>query len=219
MNKDSKREKKNIFELIEEMCPDGVEYRRLGDVAVFYDGYPFKKKQFGDDGIPIIRTTNLQDGMIDISTAMKCADYDASLKKYRIQYGDVLIGMSGTIKIARNLTHEKMLLNQRVGIFRGSNVLNNNYLYHYLCAHIDDLYDMCSGGTVVNLSKKALLDIEIPVPPLAVQQEVVRVLDTMTELTAELTAKLNAELTAREKQYAYYRDLLLSFLSAQHSHF
>ena len=51
----------------------------------------------------------------------------------------------------------------------------------------------------------------IPLPPLPIQQEIVRILDTFTNLTAELTNKLNAELTARRKQYEYYRDELLTF--------
>lgn len=51
----------------------------------------------------------------------------------------------------------------------------------------------------------------IPVPPLPVQREIVRILDNFTELTAEITAELTAELTARKKQYEYYRDRLLTF--------
>ena len=53
--------------------------------------------------------------------------------------------------------------------------------------------------------------IPIPIPPLPIQQEIVRILDTFTELQKELTANLQTELDARRKQYEYYRDKLLTF--------
>ena len=52
---------------------------------------------------------------------------------------------------------------------------------------------------------------EIPVPPIEVQREIVRILDSFTELKAELKAELEAELEARKAQYGYYRDRLLDF--------
>jgi type I restriction enzyme S subunit len=57
----------------------------------------------------------------------------------------------------------------------------------------------------------AVLDMQVPIPPIEIQDEIVRILDTFTELTTELTAELNAELNARKKQYNYYRDKLLTF--------
>lgn len=54
-------------------------------------------------------------------------------------------------------------------------------------------------------------EFRIPLPPLPVQREIVRILDHFTELTAELTAILTAELEARKKQYEFYRDTLLNF--------
>ena len=64
-----------------------------------------------------------------------------------------------------------------------------------------------SGVTRFNLSKKRLEGVRVPVPPLEVQREIVRILDQFTTLEAEL----EAELEARQAQYEYYRDRLLSF--------
>lgn len=81
------------------------------------------------------------------------------------------------------------------------------YLYHYLKqAHLEKLN---KAGGVPSLTQAVLNNLTIPLPPLPIQQEIVRILDTFTNLTAELTDKLNAELTARRKQYEYYRDELL----------
>ncbi|KTL62906.1 hypothetical protein AA106_18960 [Photorhabdus laumondii subsp. laumondii] len=68
-----------------------------------------------------------------------------------------------------------------------------------------------SGVTRFNISKARFKKLQIPIPPLDIQTEIVRILDAFTELTAKLTAKLTDELTARKKQYNYYRDQLLSF--------
>ena len=63
------------------------------------------------------------------------------------------------------------------------------------------------GGANVSLSTDLLKNVKVPIPPLEVQREIVRILDQFAELTAELTT----ELTARKKQYEYYRDELLTF--------
>ena len=60
-------------------------------------------------------------------------------------------------------------------------------------------------------SKEAILRYRIPIPPLEIQREIVKVLDTFTKLEAKLEAELEAELEARRRQYQYYRDALLSF--------
>lgn len=66
-------------------------------------------------------------------------------------------------------------------------------------------------GSIPAISKKQIEQIKIPVPPLDVQNEIVRILDTFTSHTAELQTKLQAELQARKEQYEYYRNKLLTF--------
>ena len=72
---------------------------------------------------------------------------------------------------------------------------------------------LAHGTKVIEVTPDTLANVIVPVPPLPVQAEIVRILDAFTELTAELTA----ELTVRRKQYEYYRDLLLSFDNADKS--
>ena len=67
------------------------------------------------------------------------------------------------------------------------------------------------GSGIKHPEMAKVLDLEIPVPPLPVQEEIVRILDKFAELQAELQAKLQAELQKRLQQYNYYRDKLLSF--------
>lgn len=82
-----------------------------------------------------------------------------------------------------------------------------NYIYYCLKNGEVKLLGEQQKGGIPAVSKKQVEQFKIPLPPLPIQQEIVRILDTFTNLTAELTA----ELTARRKQYEYYRDELLTF--------
>lgn len=85
------------------------------------------------------------------------------------------------------------------------------YLYHALLSKQKDIYAVVTDAVPAHLSSEAVKTLSIPIPPRDVQEEIVRVLDRFTELEAELETELEAELDARQKQYAYYRDLLLTF--------
>jgi type I restriction enzyme S subunit len=83
-------------------------------------------------------------------------------------------------------------LNQRVGKFKpNGKVLLNRYLYHILLANTGALYILAGGGAQPNLSSTKLMDtFSIPLPPLPIQEEIVKILDRFAEYTAELQAEL-----------------------------
>lgn len=88
------------------------------------------------------------------------------------------------------------------------------YLFYVLSSECFFAYDMkyAKGAKMPRGDKKAVMNYEIPVPPLEIQNEIVKLLDNFTELTAELTEQLMTELTLRKKQYNFYRDSLLNFV-------
>lgn len=132
-------------------------------------------------------------------------DYPKSdLSQFAIKKGDILVAMSGatTGKIGTYKGNITAYLNQRTGKFEPKESLNNRFLYHFLQTQVSNMYKMAGGGAQPNLSSNDLKSkIVIPVPPLPVQEEIVRILDSFTELQAELQKKL--------QQYNYYRDKLL----------
>lgn len=95
--------------------------------------------------------------------------------------------------------------------------LMSRYLYHFLLTQKSSILSKVRRASVPRLSKIAFEKIPIPVPSLEIQQKVVEILDKMTDYVTELTAELTAELTLRQKQYAYYRDKLLTFPSQSDS--
>ncbi|HCG9469113.1 TPA: restriction endonuclease subunit S [Vibrio parahaemolyticus] len=197
-----------------------VEWKALGEVCDFKNGFAFKSSLFKEAGLPIIRITNVDGKNISLDDVkyFDPSDYKENTASYEISKGDILIAMSGatTGKIGFYAHESPAYLNQRVGKFLPKpKILNNRYLYHYLLSKVEQIYVIAGGGAQPNLSSNALMaKIEIPIPcpdnpekSLAIQAEIVRILDAFTAMTAELTAELNL----RKKQYNYYRDQLLSF--------
>ncbi len=205
-----------LDELINKLCPNGVCYLPLRNVCRFQNGFAFSSAKFTNEGQKILRITNIINGSINSSDMayFHPEDYDTNLDSYIVSKGDVVVAMSGatTGKIGYNYSNEKYYLNQRVGLFvPNEKLLMKRYLFHWLTMQSDEILHISSGsGAQPNLSSNKMMDFKIPVPPVEVQCEIVRILDNFTELTADLTADLTAELTARKKQHEYYKKTLLS---------
>ena len=202
-----------LQELIRELCPEGVEYKKLGEVCDFINGFAFKSSLFHENGDRIIRITNIDGTNVNIDDVKYFwkSEYKNDLQQFMVQKGDILIAMSGatTGKIGYYSYDENSYLNQRVGKFVPiKEKLNARFLYHFLRSQTEYLYVLAGGGAQPNLSSIKLMNtLEIPLPPLPVQEEIVRILDHFTNLAAEL----QTELQARKEQYEYYRNKLLTF--------
>lgn len=195
---------KNLETLINELCPEGVEFVKLVKYATVQYGYPFDSKQFSEDEkfIPLIRIR-------DVLPAKPSTYYSGEyLKEYIVTKGDMLVGMDGNFNMEK-WNNRDGLLNQRVcKIYtKDETILLDGFLYHYLRPLFKKIENSIQGSTVKHLSAKVINKIEIPLPPIEVQTEIVRILDKFTSLEAEL----EAELDCRKRQYEYYREKLLSF--------
>ena len=206
-----------LDELIKELCPNGVEYKKLGEVCNFQNGFAFKSALFKENGEAILRITNISNGVINEEDLkyFLLDDYKENLDNYIVSKNDIVIAMSGatTGKIGINNTSKKFYLNQRVGKFIPDTVkLNNRFLYHFLLSKSLEILKISSGsGAQPNLSTENIKSLVIPAPPLEVQKEIEKILDNYTKSVEELKEKLNEELIARKNQYSWYRDYLLKF--------
>ncbi len=183
-----------IDQLIQELCPGGVKFKPLGDVCEIADNKrkPVKSSLRISGDVPYYGANNIQDYVEGFTHEgeyiLIAEDGSASLKNYSIQYAT-----------------EKFWANNHVHVVRGLDTLNNRFLFHYL--RTMNFIPYLTGGTRAKLNKGKMTEIKIPVPPLEVQKEIVKILDKFTQLEAEL----EAELEARRKQYEFYRNKLLTF--------
>ena len=207
-----------LDELIQELCPDGVEYSTLGSLGKFYGGLSGKSKDdFSGGNAKFLTYMNIflnPSLKLDVADKVKIGENE---KQNKVVYGDVIFTGSsekqnecGMSSVLTEEASEDIYLNSFCFIFRLDNLelFKPDFLKHlFRSAELrKQINRTASGVTRFNVSKKKMEHVSIPVPPLPVQEEIVRILDNFTELTAELTA----ELTERKKQYEYYRDRLFS---------
>ena len=211
-----------LNELINELCPDGVEYIPMGELGNFFGGITGKtKNDFKEGNAIFISYKNVYDNLalnIHPEDRVKIAKNE---KQRTLQYGDVVFTGSsetpdecGITSVVTDYPEEKLYLNSFCFFFR----FNDLELFlpdftKHLFRSSELRYQIgktASGVTRFNVSKDKMKKVKIPVPPLEVQREIVRILDNFTLLTAELTA----ELTARKQQYVYYLNRLLKFPDA-----
>lgn len=209
----------SIEKLIAELCPEGVGFKELRELGEFYGGLSGKSKEdFSNGNAKLVTYKNIYSNIAintDIDVFVKIGKNE---KQNRIRYGDVMFtgssetpGECGISSVLTTQTDEPLYLNSFCFGFRfHSNILIMPGFSKYLFRDEQmrkQIAKTASGVTRFNVSKKLFAKIKIPIPPLAIQQEIVKILDTFTTLEAEL----EAELKARKKQYEYYRDELLTF--------
>ena len=183
-----------VEELIQQLCPEGVEYKELGDVVVIVKGKQLNKELLTDIG-----TYPAYNGGISFSGFTDNYNYDENT---------IIISQGGASAGFVNFITTKFYANAHCYVVLPNNeVVINRYVYHFLKLNQERLTEKQHGAGIPALKTSEIAKLLIPIPPLPVQQEIVTILDTFTQLEAEL----EAELEARKKQYEYYRNELLTF--------
>lgn len=191
-----------------------VEWLTLGEVCEFSRGKFLSKKDNGLGYEPMILYGELYTTYgNNINNVFSRTSKEKAQKATIAKNGDLLLPISSTTKEAKIGKVSALMTN--FDVYCGGDILvlshkqNPSFLTYYLNSKIFERFkmDCVNGTTIMHLSPSKLAKTKIPIPPLQAQREIVRILDAFTLLTAELTA----ELTARQKQYEYYRDKLLSF--------
>lgn len=179
-----------LDELIAELCPDGVEYKALEDVCSFQKGEPITVASLSPGRYPVVAGGK--------RPAFYCSKYNRT--------GEIItISSSGAYAGYINYWNEPILCTDSFSVNPKID-FNIKMLFYIMQSKQNNIFCMKKGGGVPHVYSKDIGKIKIPVPPLPVQEEIVRILDTFSELTAELTA----ELAKRKQQYQYYSQDLFS---------
>lgn len=199
------RDETDTIELDAESAPFGTPagwaWTTLGNVQVFTNGYAFKSEDYQPSGVGIIRMRELgANGEID-ETNMKYVSNEIAQSlpgTFRVNPGDLLMGMSGSIgKLAINRSNKTYLLNQRVG--RLEPILIEKDFLHVFLRTVEPHYLRISFGMAIkNLSTKQINETPIPLPPIAEQK---RIVAKVGELMA-LCDQLEAQQQGREMRHA-----------------
>lgn len=169
---------------------DGWKDTRLDEVCDFQNGFAFKSSTFRDQGVPVLRISNIQDGQVDNSRPVFVdpSDYREDLSRYLIVEGDLVIAMSGatTGKIGFSTQSTTFYLNQRVGKFEPRKELNRRFLYYFLSTKIEENLSISAGSAQPNLSTEQIKNFDLPLPPIREQELIVSDLDSLYEQTRKL---------------------------------
>ena len=202
-----------LDELIRGLCPEGVEYKKLGEIATISRGGNFQKKDFLTEGVPCIHYGQIYTkyGLFTDKTFTFISE-ECAKKQKMAQPNDIVMAVTSeniedVCKCLAWLGDEPAAISGHSAIIHHNQ--NAKYLVYYFHSQMffAQKRKLAHGTKVIEVTPDALVDITLPLPPIEVQREIVRILDNFTNLTAELTA----ELTARKTQYNYYRDYLLSY--------
>lgn len=205
-----------LQKLIQELCPKGVVYKPLGEVSNFRRGsfpQPYGNNEWygGEGAMPFIQVADIDDSMKLVKETKRVISRLAQPMSVFAPKGSIIISLQGSIgKIA--VTQYDAYIDRTVAIFQN---ISNSILLKYFVYQLQSIFDIkkrtARGSTIKTITKEEFTNFEIPVPPIAVQEEIVRILDSYTEFQAKLQAELQAELQARKEQYEFYRNKLLAF--------
>lgn len=194
-----------LEQLIQELCPNGVEYKALGEIATVTRGGNFQKKDYCEVGVPCIHYGQIytQYGLFADSTFSYISPEIAQKQKMAMQNDIIMAVTSENVEdvckcIAWLGTEQIAVSGHTAIIHHNQNSKYLTYYFHTAMFHAQKK-KLAHGTKVIEVTPDKLNGIKTPVPPLPVQREIVRILDNF------------AELTARKKQYEYYRELLLTF--------
>lgn len=204
---------KNLETLIQELCPDGVEFRTMEEVFEIRNGYTPSKNNpdFWEGGtIPWFRMEDIRQNGRILSDAIQHITPAAIKGKGLFPANSIIIATTATIG-EHALVIVDSLANQRFTNLTVRKSLSACLLPKFVFYYMFVIDEWCkknvNAGNFASVDMKRFKKLDFPLPPIEVQTEIIHILDKFTSLEAEL----EVELDCRKRQYEYYRDKLLSF--------
>ena len=217
-NKISKKREdmSKLDELIKELCPNGVEYKELGEIFNLKNGYTPSKSNLeywenGDVNWFRIEDINTNGGILENSIQR------VNIKGIK---GNLFVAKSLIVSTTATIGKHALILkeficNQQFTCLtikeNYEKIYNSKFMYYYFFKISEFVKKNLKVSSFPSVDMDKFKKFLIPLPPLEVQDDIVKILDNYTKSVEELKEKLNKELTARKKQYSWYRDYLLTF--------
>lgn len=186
-----------LDELINRLCPHGVEFKLLGDVCNFNRGTSINSKNAIHGDIPVI------------SGGQTPAFYHNEANRFGTT---ITVASSGAYAGFVNVWKKPIFCADSFSVdIKDNTILNVMYLYYYLSKNQTKIYSKKTGAGIPHVYGRDIAKFLVPVPPLEVQKEIVAILDRFDGLCNDICKGIPAEIKARSQQYEYYRDKLLDF--------
>lgn len=153
------------------------------DIFYIENGYAFKKIDYKKEGIPLVRISNIENGIVNINECIYVNKLEKNEEKYVIEKGDLLIALSGatTGKNGVYYLDEIAYLNQRIGNIKIKNKekVLNEYRNYYIALKNEDILNLAYGGAQPNISPKVIEFISIPLSPINEQKRIVNRIESL----------------------------------------
>ena len=185
--------------------PEGWVWKKLGEVCEVRNGYAFKSSDYlkqGENGIPVIRISDIENGEVDLSNCVKIeekTEYDYFI----VSKDDILMAMSGatTGKFGIYKSDKKAYQNQRVGKFDifAKEVLYHSFLFYLLYSLKDKILNNAYGGAQPNISSAKIEGLSIPLPPLSEQQQIVSEIEKRLSVAEKVEESIRVALEKAER--------------------
>ena len=205
-----------LEKLINEKCPNGVEYKHIEEIANYRRGsfpQPYTDTRYygGEDAMPFVQVADVLDNMSLVKKTKQTISKLAQPKSIFVKTGTVIISLQGTIgRVA--ITQYDCYVDRTIAIFESYKIkIDKKYFAYQLQNIFEKKKKYARGSTIKTITKEEFSKFKIAVPPIEVQEEIVKILDYFAGLSKKLTEQLEAELKLRQHQYEYYRNKLLSF--------
>jgi type I restriction enzyme S subunit len=210
-----------IDELIDRLCPGGVQFSELRELATYTRGLTYGKNDEQLNGaIRVLRSNNitLSTNSVNFDDVRTVSESVRVRQDQWLRANDILISAASGSKahvgkVAYIREDIEYCFGGFMAVLRTYGRIDSRFLFHLLVGRTfyEYLESALATTTINNLNASIMNAFRVPVPPMAVQLEIVKILDSFAELKAGLEAKLDAELAARRRQSQHYRHALLSF--------
>ena len=188
------------------------EVKKLADVANIYDSL-HQTPSYSNSGYSMVRVQDIKGGYVDEDKTLKVDEsvWNLFTQKYTPQLNDIVVSRVGSYGNFALISNDKCCLGQNVALIHPN--INPKYLYHVLMSTMTKQWinNNVKGASQKSFSLADIKRVPVPVPKDNIQQRIAEVLDNFESICTDLNIGLPAEIEARQKQYEYYRDLLLTF--------